>query len=108
MPGVDLVIVAGDTCEGALRAFEHLRRIVPMHIPIVMVMGNDEYYGRFIWHELTLARSHAGTFNIRLLECNTAVLRRRHPLCGCDALDRLPGVRRIERGWQRRTPARRA
>ncbi len=74
MPGVDLVIVAGDTCEGALRAFEHLRRIVPMHIPIVMVMGNHEYYGRFISHELTLARSHAGTFNIRLLECNTAVL----------------------------------
>src|SRR5260370_7592534 len=74
MPGVDLVIVAGDTCEGALRAFEHLRRIVPMHIPIVMVMGNHEYYRRFISHELTLARSHAGTFNIRLLECNTAVL----------------------------------
>jgi Icc-related predicted phosphoesterase len=74
MPGVDLVIVAGDTCEGALRAFEHLRRIVPMHIPIVMVMGNHEYYRRFISQELTLARSHAGTFNIRLLECNTVVL----------------------------------
>jgi Icc-related predicted phosphoesterase len=74
MADVDLVIVAGDTCEGALRAFEHLRRIVPMHIPIIMVMGNHEYYRRFISHELTLARSHSGTFNIRLLECNTVVL----------------------------------
>ena len=46
VPDVDLVIVAGDTCEGALRAFEHLRRLVPMDIPIVMVMGNHEYYRR--------------------------------------------------------------
>ena len=36
---VDVAIVAGDTCEGAVRAFEHLRRIVPLAIPIVMVMG---------------------------------------------------------------------
>ena len=27
--GVDLVIVAGDVCEGVLRAFEHLRRDRP-------------------------------------------------------------------------------
>jgi hypothetical protein len=74
MPGVDLVIVAGDTCEGALRAFEHLRRIVPMHIPIVMVMGNHEYYRRFVPHEVALARSQAPVFNIYLLENDTVVL----------------------------------
>ena len=62
--GVDLVIVAGDTCEGVLRAFEHLRRIVPMHIPIIMVMGNHEYYRRFVPNELELARSHGAAFNI--------------------------------------------
>jgi predicted phosphodiesterase len=27
---IHAVIVAGDTCEGAVQAFEHLRRIVPM------------------------------------------------------------------------------
>lgn len=74
MPGVDLVIVAGDTCEGALRAFEHLRRIVPVHIPIIMVMGNHEYYRRFVPHELALARSQASVFNIYLLENDTVVL----------------------------------
>lgn len=74
MPGVDLVIVAGDTCEGALRAFEQLRRIVPMHIPIVMVMGNHEYYRRFVPIELKLARSHGPAFNIRLVEDDTVVL----------------------------------
>jgi hypothetical protein len=71
---VDLVIVAGDTCEGVLRAFEHLRRIVPLHIPIVMVMGNHEYYRRFIPEELALARSQAPTFNIHVLENNTVTL----------------------------------
>jgi Icc-related predicted phosphoesterase len=73
-PGIDLVIVAGDICEGVSRAFEHVRRIVPMHIPIVMVLGNHEFYHRFIPDELALARSNAGAFNIHVLENNTAVL----------------------------------
>ena len=67
MPGVDLVIVAGDTCEGVLHAFEHLRRIVPMDIPIVMVLGNHEFYRRFIPDELALALAHAGAFNLHIL-----------------------------------------
>lgn len=68
---VDAVVVAGDTCEGAVRAFEHLRRIVPVAIPIVMVMGNHEYYRRFVPDELALARQQAGSFNINLLENDT-------------------------------------
>jgi Icc-related predicted phosphoesterase len=71
---VDAVIAAGDTCEGALRAFEHLRRIVPMQIPIIMVMGNHEYYRRFIPDELSLARAAAPALNVRLLEDNIVVL----------------------------------
>jgi predicted phosphodiesterase len=70
---VDLVIVAGDTCEGALKAFEHLRRIVPMAIPILMVLGNHEYYRRFIPNELALARSQAPAFNIGVLESESVV-----------------------------------
>jgi len=72
VPGVDLVIVAGDVCEGVLRAFEHLRRIVPIDIPIVMVLGNHEFYRRFIPDELALAFSHADAFNLRVLS-DTAV-----------------------------------
>jgi hypothetical protein len=41
---VDVVVVAGDTAEGAGNAFVALRHIVPERIPIVMVMGNHEYY----------------------------------------------------------------
>lgn len=72
--GVDLVIVAGDTSEGVLQAFEHLRRIVPMPVPIVMVMGNHEYYRRFVPIELSLAKEHAPSFNIHLLENASVVI----------------------------------
>jgi Icc-related predicted phosphoesterase len=71
---VDVAVVAGDTCEGVLHAFEHLRRIVPIHIPIVMTMGNHEFYRRFVPDELALARSHGPTFNIHVLENDTVTL----------------------------------
>jgi Icc-related predicted phosphoesterase len=72
--GIDAVIVAGDVCEGAVQGFGHLRRIVPMPIPILMVLGNHEYYRRFVPDELALARAQASAFNIRLLENDTMVL----------------------------------
>jgi Icc-related predicted phosphoesterase len=73
--GIDLVIVAGDTCEGGLRAFESLRRIVPVQIPILMVHGNHEYYRRFIPNELALAHAHAPAFNVHVLENETVTIR---------------------------------
>jgi Icc-related predicted phosphoesterase len=71
---VNAVVVAGDTCEGASHAFEHLRRIVPMQVPIIMVMGNHEYYRRFLPVELNQAQSLASEFNIHLLENATVTL----------------------------------
>ncbi len=72
--GVDLVVVAGDTSEGALRAFQHLRRIVPLQIPIVTVLGNHEHYRRFIPDELAQARAQAAALNIHVLEKDAIVL----------------------------------
>src|SRR5262245_11834466 len=71
---VDLAIVAGDIAEGALHAFEHLRRIVPVHVPIIMVLGNHEYYRRFLPVELAEARFLAPKFNVNLLENDALVL----------------------------------
>jgi hypothetical protein len=45
-----------------------------MDIPIVMVMGNHEYYRRFVPDELALARSQAPNFNIRLIENDSVTL----------------------------------
>lgn len=67
-PSVDLVVVAGDTCQGAERAFETLRSIVATSQPIVMVMGNHEYYGTTFSDELALARELAPKFGIYLIE----------------------------------------
>jgi Icc-related predicted phosphoesterase len=72
--GVDAVLVAGDTCQGAQEAFAHIRRIVPMNLPVVMTMGNHEYYGRCMPDELAIARAAAPTFGIHLLENDTAVI----------------------------------
>jgi len=67
-----------------------------MHIPIVMVMGNHEYYRRFVPHELTLARPQASAFNITFWKTTqpySAV-----SVCRREFLDRLPSVRRIQLG----------
>ena len=99
---VDLVIVPGDTCEGVLRAFEHLRRIVPMHIPDRDGDGQSRILPA-LRPRRTGAGSFAGpTFNIHVIENDTVTLeRRRHPrrpLRRRHALDRLPGLRRGQPG----------
>jgi Icc-related predicted phosphoesterase len=66
---IDAVIVAGDVCEGAERGFTWLRQLVPMTIPIVMVLGNHEYYRRpSLREELAHAWQLAPGYGIHLLE----------------------------------------
>jgi predicted phosphodiesterase len=71
---VDVVVVAGDTAEGAHNSFVALRHIVPERIPIVTVMGNHEYYHCCLPEELALARELAPSLNIHLLENDSVVL----------------------------------
>jgi Icc-related predicted phosphoesterase len=73
-PDVELVVVAGDVCEGAVQAFERLRAIVPLPTPIIMVMGNHEYYHRTLPDELAVARHQAHGFAIHLLENDAIVI----------------------------------
>jgi Icc-related predicted phosphoesterase len=72
---VDVVVVAGDTAEGADNAFVALRHIVPEKIPILTVIGNHEYYRRCIPEELALARELAPSLNVHLLEDDSVVLK---------------------------------
>jgi predicted phosphodiesterase len=71
---VDVVAVAGDIMEGAENSFTMLRTIVPDAIPIVLTMGNHEYYHRFLGEELEVAKAIAPNFNIRLLENSSTVI----------------------------------
>jgi Icc-related predicted phosphoesterase len=65
---VDAVIVAGDVCQGAGHAFTWLRRIVPMQIPIVMTLGNHEFYRRCWPEEVAIGRAQAPLYDVHLLE----------------------------------------
>lgn len=74
VPDIDAVLVAGDTCEGAEHGFARLRQIVPMQVPIIMVMGNHEYYGRHLAGELAAARQAAPHYGVHLLENDAITL----------------------------------
>jgi predicted phosphodiesterase len=71
---VDAVVVAGDVCEGAERAFAYLRQIVPMQIPIIMTLGNHEFYGRCWREEVAQARNVAPLYGVHLLENDEVIL----------------------------------
>lgn len=73
-PDLDAVIVAGDVCEGAENGFARLRLIVPMQVPILMVMGNHEYYRRHLASELASARDVAPLYGVHLLENDVVAL----------------------------------
>lgn len=73
-PEVDAVIVAGDVCEGAESGFARLRQILPMQVPIIMVMGNHEYYRRHLGSELAAARLAAPLYGVHLLENDVVTL----------------------------------
>ncbi len=73
-PDVDAVVVAGDICEGAERAFAYLRQTVPMQIPIVMTLGNHEFYRRCWREEVSQARGVAPLYGIYLLENDEVVV----------------------------------
>ncbi len=73
-PDVDAVVVAGDVCQGAEQGFAWLRRIVPMQIPIVMVLGNHEFYRRCWLEEVAHARKQAPLYGVHLLEDSIVIL----------------------------------
>jgi len=73
--GVELVVVAGDTCEGLVKAVESLRAAYP-DVDIAMVAGNHEFYGRVFKEELEAGRKRAQELGVHLLENDTATFGR--------------------------------
>jgi hypothetical protein len=71
--GTALVLVAGDTCQGLVRAIEMLRRAFP-NAEIAMVAGNHEYYGLCLPDELEAGRARAEELGVYLLERNAIVI----------------------------------
>ncbi|WP_237478195.1 metallophosphoesterase [Lichenibacterium dinghuense] len=72
VPGVDAVVVAGDTASGAAKAYAFLRAAFPRPTPLVVVLGNGEFHGRPIGRERHAARSLATIHDITLLDDSVA------------------------------------
>ncbi len=64
----DVLVVAGDVCEGMENAFAWLRKYFGWEVPIVTVAGNHSFYRRSLKDELRLAQELAATFKINFLE----------------------------------------
>jgi hypothetical protein len=68
--GVDMVVVAGDTCQGLARSIESLRPAYPSQTEIVMVAGNHELWSRKLGFEEQFEEGHSAAelLGVRLLE----------------------------------------
>jgi predicted phosphodiesterase len=73
--GVDMVIAAGDTCQGLALAIKSLRRAYPSPTEIVTVAGNHELWSRRLSFEEHFEEGHAAAelHGVHLLE-NEAVI----------------------------------
>ncbi len=73
-PGADLVIVAGDVCEGSADAMAFLRTHIPAPTPIVYLAGNHEYYNHVMQTEREAAPAHAALHGITWLDNSVAII----------------------------------
>jgi Icc-related predicted phosphoesterase len=74
-PGADLVMIAGDTCEGLRLAVGLMRDAYPA-TEIVAVAGNHEFYRTEYSEELEAARECARELGVHLLENGTVTFGR--------------------------------
>jgi Icc-related predicted phosphoesterase len=64
----DVLVVAGDVCEGMENAFVWLRKSFGWEVPIVCVAGNHSFYRRSLKDELNTAIELAAHYKIDFLE----------------------------------------
>jgi Icc-related predicted phosphoesterase len=73
-PDVDVVVVAGDLCEGIDRGMRWLRAHLGPDVAIVMVAGNHEYFARVRSEEREAGRRAAAEHRVHFLDDAAAVI----------------------------------
>jgi Icc-related predicted phosphoesterase len=69
VPNADVCVVAGDICvKGPDRSIKWLIERVALHMPVVFVSGNHEYYHTSIEEGLAAGRTAAAASNVHFLE----------------------------------------
>lgn len=72
--GADLVVMAGDVCQGAAKGMAFLRAHIPKPMPILFVLGNHEFYGGAVVEERQSAAAAALTHDITVLDDAVAII----------------------------------
>lgn len=67
VPGTDIVLIAGDTCEGLQRAIREMRAAYP-NVEIVACAGNHEFYHGAYFEQLAEGRKCARELGVHFLE----------------------------------------
>ncbi|MBX5195740.1 phosphohydrolase [Rhizobium sp. NZLR10] len=68
VPDADICICAGDISENISMSIAHLRRDIEPHMPVILVLGNHDYYNGSIDFALERARREIEGTGIHLLE----------------------------------------
>ncbi|PDT30792.1 phosphohydrolase [Rhizobium sp. L9] len=68
IPDADICICAGDISENISRSIAYLRREIERHMPVILVLGNHDYYNSSIDFALKTARREIEGTRIHLLE----------------------------------------
>ena len=71
IPPADICVCAGDVSGFLAFGLEFLKRRIAPTMPVVVVLGNHDYYGNTISGALSAAREDADNCNIHLLENET-------------------------------------
>lgn len=74
IPDADICVLAGDITTGAVPALDWCREHILPHMPVVMVLGNHEFYGSNIQRELHLGTEYAPHAGVYLLENESVVI----------------------------------
>ncbi len=74
IPPADVCLCAGDVSEFLEHGLEFLKRRIAPTIPVMLVLGNHDYYGNTIADALTKARERSDGHNIHILENDTLAI----------------------------------
>lgn len=72
--GADVLVVAGDVCEGIANGMAYLRAHVPLPTPILMIAGNHEFYRHGLADERAAAADHARAHAITFLDDSATII----------------------------------
>ncbi|WP_244446668.1 metallophosphoesterase [Neorhizobium galegae] len=74
VPEADVCICAGDITNAIVDSISYILRFIEPHMPVVLTLGNHDYYGTSIDFALERSRRLVEGTRIKLLENQTAVI----------------------------------